>query len=948
MTDIRRYELGCNWLIDKDPENKGKEIGWQKEISDNAVPTAVPSIIQETFPEYHGTAFYWCRFTPIINKAENDRLILCFSAVDYKAEVFLNGEYIGEHETGETPFCFDVTENICLDSENLLSVRVVNPTLDDIDGLNMVNIPNRNKAFRNTAGSCTNHGGLWGNVELLSLPAVYIEDVFLVGDIHSGELKAKVYCNNTLPDDAEITLSVNVYSRYGTNGKVVGEKKSFSVNSGNSENEIILTVPDFKLWDTDNPYLYRVEIEIMSEFGTHSKIESFGFREFLIKDGYFFLNGKKIFLKSSHTGNAFPVGQGYPAIKEQIRKDMVMAKAYGFNMVRAISGMLRTEQIEVCDEIGLMVYEECLAAWNLGVGFFLPGAGLDRVGDEAKMIERFDKNTVEMIKRDRNHPCITIWGLLNEMRGCYPATKRAKEFLLILRKYDPTRLVLIDSGRWDEYGDTASGSNPYSETWDAAMGADLESESEKTKSGNLGIENGGDLHFYPAFPFNQSDMDYIRNYCKDYKPAFFSESGMGPLFNVAEEAKHYEQYGYRKDLEDYVWIKDQADRLEMDWQRLGLTKVYPNSEMMLKQSQRLSAEDRRRLFDAVRSNPKFNGYSLTGLLDHGWCGEGLWSLWRRFKPEVYDAVCDGWSALRFCLFTKFHVFKDEEFTVEAVLSNECVLKEGTYTADFSIIGDSGTVCMWSETFCINDDSFSVPVMKKNIKLDVPSGKYSLTAYMKGASPLGNKLDFYVTDPDDIKTVNKTVAVCKVDDAALQVLNKHCSDIRNPGENDKVIVAGKDVTAEDIRELMTFAEKGAKVFFFDCSPFYENDENVKALGIQEIEFADIWNWLYHKESVLSNREIFEGIGFGLADQKLMGTVVNNRCIKTDITPDDVICPAFYTGYHGIEGSYGCVHDALGIKHGKGMVYLTTLDFAKTLGKEPASEVVLMNFLKYLTN
>ena len=66
----------------------------------------------------------------------------------------------------------------------------------------------------------------------------------------------------------------------------------------------------------------------------------------------------------------------------------------------------------------------------------------------------------------------------------------------------------------------------------------------------------------------------------------------------------------------------------------------------------------------------------------------------------------------------------------------------------------------------------------------------------------------------------------------------------------------------------------------------------------------------------------------------------------ITPDDVICPAFYTGYHGYPGAYGCVHNALGTRHGDGWIYLTTFAIEENLGKEPAAEILLMNIIFYL--
>ena len=944
--NINKLTLGENWYIAFDKDNNGIEKAWNRYIPCDAVKTKVPSIIQETLPDCHGVVFYFCKFTPEMFLLEKGRLILYFHAADYKAQVYLNGEYLGCHEGGETPFSFDVTDNIRLNAENLLSVRIVNPTEIDIDGINICNVPSRNKVTKPVAGSCLNHGGLWGEVELISLPAVYIDDVYLVGDISTKTLKAKLNIKNTSLRDIPFTVSLNVYERLGAKNRVVAKKVSFRAESESFESEIDIALPEIKLWDIDDPYLYNVEVNIISEYGRHRILESFGFREFLVKDGYFYLNGRKIFLKSSHTGNAFPVGQGYPAIKEQIRKDMIMAKSYGFNMVRSIAGMLREEQLKVCDEIGLMVYEENYAAWNLGEKLHLLKEGEKALGDIDLMLKRFDLCTMEMIKRDRNHPSVTIWGLLNEMNPERAVTPHAVEFLPKLREMDETRLVMLNSGRWDKYLNIASASNPYSHTWDAKMGGDLSGDLTKEEArDNIGLDGGGDLHIYPRYPLDKSFENYVRNYAKGYIPAFFSETGMSGLFNVIEESKHFEQYGYSENLEDYKWIKSQSDKLERDWERLGLQNIYPFPEMMLKESQRLSAEDRRRIFDMIRSNPKFNGYSLTGLLDHGWCGEGLWSLWRRFKPEVYEAVCDGFAPLRFCLFSKNHVYSGESFEIEAVLSNECVLKEGIYEANFAIIGEMGTIEMWNEKFEIIDDSFAVPVMKRAITLNVPSGKYSLLAYMKGASPLGNKLDFFVTNRNDIKCKTDKITVLGLEESTCKYLEDKgikLHKFENKGE--KFILAGKNLTYNDVESLINASENGSKVLFINSGAFC--GESMNALKTDDIKLQGMWNWLYHQENLLVNKEVFKGLGTGLLNQKIFGQTLKEKCFEVNITPKDVIAPAFYTGYHGFNGSYGLRYNAFGIEKGEGMLYFSSFLVEENLGDEPAAEILLNNFINYL--
>ena len=365
--------------------------------------------------------------------------------------------------------------------------------------------------------------------------------------------------------------------------------------------------------------------------------------------------------------------------------------------------------------------------------------------------------------------------------------------------------------------------------------------------------------------------------------------------------------------------------------------------MMLKESQRMNAEVRRRIFDLIRSNPQYSGYSVTGLLDHGWTGEGLWSLWRRFKPEVYDAVCDGWAPLRFCLFAKNHVFSGEKFEMEAVLANECVLPAGSYVADFAITSEEGTIEMWSEPFEIQDDAFAVPVMKKTISLDQKSGKYSLIAYLKGASPLGNKLDFYLTSKEDLHT-DAEVVVCGLQDTTVQFLKSIGATLKTfTGEEKSLILAGGQVTENDIKALRQAAENGARVWFINYEAFWgENKDHLKLLHIAEdLRLKENMEWLYHKESVLADNKIFHGLGHGLLDQKRFGQVVTNKCFETGIVPDEVICPAFYTGYHGYPGGYACVHNAFGVKCGEGSIYLMTFELEKNLEKEPAAGVMLRN-------
>ena len=117
-----------------------------------------------------------------------------------------------------------------------------------------------------------------------------------------------------------------------------------------------------------------------------------------------------------------------------LRRDLLNVKVMGFNAIRFISGVATRYQLDLCDEIGLMVYEEPYAAWCLRAS--------------PKMAERFDESLFGMIRRDRNHPSVCIWGLLNETHDG-PAFRHAAAALPRLRELDDTRMAMLNSGRWD-------------------------------------------------------------------------------------------------------------------------------------------------------------------------------------------------------------------------------------------------------------------------------------------------------------------------------------------------------------------------------------------------------------------------------------------------------------------------------------------------------------------
>ena len=165
-------------------------------------------------------------------------------------------------------------------------------------------------------------------------------------------------------------------------------------------------------------------------------------------------------------------------------------------------------------------------------------------------------------------------------------------------------------------------------------------------------------------------------------------------------------------------------------------------------------------------------------------------------------------------------------------------------------------------------------------------------------------------------------------------------------NTGTIIIGNDVNESELSELNEALINGAKLLFMDYRIF-EKEGYLKRLELaDDIIMKKSWDWLYHKESVNAKPEIFKGLGFGLADQRIFGQVISMRGFETEKTPDEVISPAFYTGYHGYNGSYGLFYNALGFKKGEGTAYLNSFDIELNLDKEPAAKILLVNYLNYL--
>lgn len=943
---------GKDWVVAADPDNAGRGAAWWKSPRPGARPIRVPGILQEALPGYHGVAWYWRQFAPPRNPYPGGRCFLRFHAVDYLADVWVNDVPVGGHEGGETPFVLDITDAVRIGAPNRLAVRVLNPTAEPIDGIVLAETPHRNKTPAGiTAGASYNSGGITEPVEVFWVPAVRIEDVYVRPDWKTGQVKIQATVVNAGKSTADAELHFAIAPALG-NQAVAALTVEEELPPGEKRVECELAVTGHRLWQLDDPRLYRLTTRLVSGSAAdvHENVTRFGFRELRVEKGYFRLNGKRIFLKSSHTGNHSPVGAVLPpaSAPDLLRKDLLYMKSCGFNMVRFIAGLAHPYQLDLCDEIGLMVYEENMASWLLA--------------DSPKMAERFDANLREMVLRDRNHPSVVIFGLVNEMRNG-PMAQHAVKSLALLRSLDGSRLVLQQSGRWDGQYNIGSVCNPGGTQWEYTWGAESADYQGTAKAGPFGgyFQGAGDAHIYPAVPHTPEIEAGIRNLGSDSKPVFLSEYGIGSLMNAIRELRHYEQHGADPEWDDFKFLKQTEEKLAADWKRFGMEGVYAFPEEMLRASQQLHCRQRLLGFNLIRSNPKICGFNLTGLLDHGYTGEGLWTFWREFKPGVMEALQDGWAPLRWCLFAApMHAYAGRPLKLEAILANEDVLAPGTYPVRLRVVGPDGIA--WEEKRDLvipkpapgDDGPLAVPVFSGEVTLPGPAGQYLLAATMeRGGAPAGGRLTFYLSEPP--AAAPGAVAALQLDARVRDWLKTRGLGVTplepsQPAVRQVILVGDSsdaNVQPEARGDLLRRVARGSVAVFLEPDAFARGSDATGWLPLKNkgrlTRFSD---WLYHKECVARKHPFFDRLQPpGVMDWDYYGPLITNRFFEGQDTPEETAAAAFAICHSSRPDGYAA-GTMLGVYPlGLGKIVLNTFNILDNVDKHPAADRLLMNIIAY---
>jgi hypothetical protein len=342
------------------------------------------------------------------------RLRLNFGAVDYLATVYVNGKKVTEHKGGYTAFSADITDALKRSGQQEIIVAVTDTT----DGAHQ----SIGKQSRNPGGIFyTPSSGIWQTVWMEPVPDKAIDKLVLTPDITTGTLAATVQSSTATPG---ATVVLHAYDR---NGKKAGAVEG-AVNS-----KLVLPVKKQHLWTPDDPYLYKLTVELKDRRGRDTVRGYFGMRSVAIQKvgGYqkIVLNGKPIFSLAMLDQGFWPDGLYTAPTDRALRWDLQAQKDLGFNAVRKHIKVEPARWYAHADQIGLLVWQD-----------FASG---DHVTDQDK--QDFLAQGREMMDELHNSPSIIGWIPFNEGWGEWDRTTTG-QIAESVKAADPSRLVNAHSG----------------------------------------------------------------------------------------------------------------------------------------------------------------------------------------------------------------------------------------------------------------------------------------------------------------------------------------------------------------------------------------------------------------------------------------------------------------------------------------------------------------------
>jgi len=357
---------------------------------------------------YAGTVWFKRRFSAP-ERWEECQIWLKFHGVDYYADVWLNGHYLGHHEGYFQSFEFNVTSKL-LAGENVLLVRVDSPLEEPgrvwpdkkrlIKGI-FNHHDCRPGSWHPRQGQAGNTGGIWNDVELVATGQVRIAQVKVSPMVMADEsaiVAVQIAVDNLSEGDILATVKVEIEAADGTGYELRWKER---LSRGGNTLSAVQRIEAPRLWwtwDHGEPHLYRLRVSAEASSLVASAVTRFGIRQVRIDEkGNWFLNGQQFFIRGT---NIIPTQWLSEYDAAMIEGDIALLKKANVNAVRVHAHVNRPEFYSACDEAGLLVWQDFALQW---------GYTQDR-----EFVNQAVRQIKEMVNLLHNHPSIALWCCHNE------------------------------------------------------------------------------------------------------------------------------------------------------------------------------------------------------------------------------------------------------------------------------------------------------------------------------------------------------------------------------------------------------------------------------------------------------------------------------------------------------------------------------------------------------
>ncbi|HKM34339.1 MAG TPA: glycoside hydrolase family 2 TIM barrel-domain containing protein [Lachnospiraceae bacterium] len=350
------------------------------------------NMVKPEYMLYEGSMVFTRKFS--YHQVDGEKLILKIGAVNYLCRVLLNGEYVGMHRGGSTPGYWDITEYVR--TENRIIIVADNTRRPE-------QVPTENTDW-------FNYGGVYRDIELIRVPAVYIKDfkIALVQDGAYNKIQVKLKLSDVVSAMAKICI------------KELNVEQVLEVINGECSG-VILTRP--QLWSPENPKIYEVKVSCMGD----AICDQVGFREIKVRDDEILLNGKPIFLKgiSCHEDSA---ENGKALTDEERKENIMLAKELGCNFMRIAHYPHSEKMAKLADKLGILLWEEIPVYWAIRF-------------DREKTYDDAQNQFLELITRDWNRASVIIWSVGNENADTDERLNFMSRLAICAHEVDENRLV---------------------------------------------------------------------------------------------------------------------------------------------------------------------------------------------------------------------------------------------------------------------------------------------------------------------------------------------------------------------------------------------------------------------------------------------------------------------------------------------------------------------------